>query len=163
MLILYLSLWFTFTSPPPESPPLNGSPEPVPPRTVRTAPPPNNASFFVLIGRELFLFSRRTIPCAAASLASAAFAFSLAVTSLEVVAAKDTGHAVAAILTATAALKILLVAFFILCFSSFFWKHLIYPVLCLCHQYRKNNMFFKEAVFDFTLHFLISALYTAME
>ena len=92
-----------------------------------------------------------------------AFAFSLAVTSLEVVAAKDTGHAVAAILTATAALKILLVAFFMFCFSSFFWKHLIYPVLCLCSQYRKNNMFFKEAVFDFTLHFLISALYTAME
>ena len=77
--------------------------------------------------------------------------------------AKDTGHAVAAILTARTVLKILLVAFFMFCFSSFFWKHLIYPVLCLCSQYRKNNMFFKEAVFDFTLHFLISALYTAME
>ncbi len=89
MLILYLSLWFTFTSPPPESPPLNGSPEPVPPRTVRTAPPPNNASFFVLIGRELFLFSRRTIPCAICfSCQSLHLLFSLAVTSLEVVAAK---------------------------------------------------------------------------
>ena len=76
MLMLYLSLRSTITSPPPLSPPLNGSPDPVPPRIVRIALLPKSATFLPLIGRACSSFLSKTIPSVATSLASAALSFS---------------------------------------------------------------------------------------
>ena len=74
--MLYLSLKSTMTSPPPLRPPLNGSPDPVPPRIVRTALLPKSAIFFPLIGNAFSSFFYNTIPSDATSLAKAAFSFS---------------------------------------------------------------------------------------
>ena len=144
--------------PPPESPPLNGSPEPNPPLMVRTAPLPNSASFCLQRKCMVFIFQQNHTLSGCLSCQCRIVNLRCVISSL-VLAANAEEHGAATILTASAAamaLLIFLLRFFILC-------SLLLPVYTFCSMIINFTQFFFDfpcKIIRFTCKFYYASEYT---